>query len=384
MNANQVVDILSLGDRLFEGNRSISARSIAHSILVTQRRFCQSGADTLQLAHVPDHRALAGVSEAGRQEFNEEVIHKATLLWERRVNRADEVPLGHDGYLKVWALTRPRFLVDFILLDEAQDTNEVVLNILRDQEAQIVLVGDRHQQIYEWRGAVNAMESVITRHDASLRQSFRFGSTIARAATKVLNKLGETLAIIGNPKVESHFIAHEKATVLSRTNASAFVACVEAIEKNLRPHMVGGVEETKALLRGVVDLKEGRPTPVPEFFGFENWQQVLECVNAGEADDLATFVNLVQLKGERALLWALNRTSALEEGSDLIVSTAHRSKGREWDHVRLSDDFLKTEPGQIDKPLAQIPPEELRLLYVAMTRAKMTLDLPVSIQQFIS
>lgn len=30
--------------------------------------------------------------------------------------------------------------------------------MLRDQDAQIVHVGDRHQQIYEWPGAINAME----------------------------------------------------------------------------------------------------------------------------------------------------------------------------------------------------------------------------------
>nr|WP_249816408.1 UvrD-helicase domain-containing protein [Bradyrhizobium sp. 180] len=56
--------------------------------------------------------------------------------------------------MKLWALSNPAIAADFILLDEAQDTNPVVLDVLRKQPAQMVYVGDKYQQIYEWRGAV--------------------------------------------------------------------------------------------------------------------------------------------------------------------------------------------------------------------------------------
>ena len=45
---------------------------------------------------------------------------------------------GHDGYLKLWALSEPRIAADFILLDEAQDANRVMLDVLRKQPAQMV------------------------------------------------------------------------------------------------------------------------------------------------------------------------------------------------------------------------------------------------------
>ena len=61
--------------------------------------------------------------------------------------------MGHDGYLKLWALGRPKLAADFVLLDEAQDSNPVMLDVLSRQAAQVVYVGDRHQQIYQWRGA---------------------------------------------------------------------------------------------------------------------------------------------------------------------------------------------------------------------------------------
>ncbi|MDH2406059.1 UvrD-helicase domain-containing protein [Bradyrhizobium sp. SSUT18] len=75
------------------------------------------------------------------------------------------MPLGHDGYLKLWALSSHAIAADFILLDEAQDTNPVVLDVLRKQPAQMIYVGDKYQQIYEWRGAVNAMEKIETQAD---------------------------------------------------------------------------------------------------------------------------------------------------------------------------------------------------------------------------
>jgi hypothetical protein len=52
----------------------------------------------------------------------------------------------------------------------------------------------------------------------------------------------------------------------------------------------------------------------------------------------------------------------------VILSTAHKAKGREWDSVRLASDFASAR-------LAQNPdaPSEVRLFYVAMTRARTTL-----------
>ena len=61
--------------------------------------------------------------------------------------------------------------------------------------------------------------------------------------------------------------------------------------------------------------------------------------------------------------------------ADVVVSTAHRSKGLEWNHVSIGEDFLAPEPnlktGELELPSA----EELRLSYVATSRAKKSLSL---------
>jgi superfamily I DNA/RNA helicase len=55
-----------------------------------------------------------------------------------------------------------------------------------------------------------------------------------------------------------------------------------------------------------------------------------------------------------------------EKQADVVVSTAHRAKGREWNDVRLQGDFLHVD---------DMDSEDLRLAYVAITRAQRTLDM---------
>lgn len=60
--------------------------------------------------------------------------------------------------------------------------------------------------------------------------------------------------------------------------------------------------------------------------------------------------------------------------SDVTVSTAHKSKGLEWDRVRIGDDFIG--PYEDSKTGAMVWPEddEYKLGYVALTRAAKELD----------
>ena len=52
-------------------------------------------------------------------------------------------------------------------MDEARDTNPVMLGVLTNQSEQLVYVGDRHRQIYEWRGTCTGRETVDHRQSCS-------------------------------------------------------------------------------------------------------------------------------------------------------------------------------------------------------------------------
>jgi len=76
-------------------------------------------------------------------------------------------------------------------------------------------------------------------------------------------------------------------------------------------------------------------------------------------------------------LTALHREAEAEAEASIVVSTAHKAKGREWRNVVVLDDF---EPPAVHAKRRQAQPkraadadQEINLLYVACTRATDTL-----------
>jgi hypothetical protein len=379
--AKQLVEVFDIKRHRFGDKYAVTPDSQGYLYLETIRRYAQSADDEIGVQHVPTLGALRAAPEDVLQEVTSFALDGARQVWSRMLSERDPLPLGHDGYLKLWGLSRPIIAADYIMLDEAQDTNPVVLDILQRQRGQLIYVGDRYQQIYEWRGAVNAMESIDTDASTYLTTSFRFGNAVADIATKMLVKLGERQRVRGNPGINSR-IGHiaKPAAVLARTNATTISAVIEALDAGHKPHLVGDKSELMDMLRGVQALKENEPSTCPAFFGFKSWNEVVEFARTDEGAHLVMFVNLVEKRSEKQLMWALNRTVD-EEKADVVISTAHKSKGREWKSVRLMDDFLRSSP--TDKKSDGPDPAEMRLLYVALTRAKENLEVPSTIMDFI-
>jgi hypothetical protein len=375
LNANAVGQILELKD-VSLGKLGFSARSQGYLILETLRRFAHSDSTELSLDHVPRYGPLALAPPDSVRPFRQSIHKCACRLWKKMCDPKDPTPLGHDGYLKRWALSDPSLDFDFILLDEAQDSNPAILSVLAKQKTQIVYVGDQYQQIYEWRGAVNAMQSIQTPNNTHLTESFRFGICIAEAASRILGALGETLTIRGNPSVDSQLGCVTPRAILCRTNAEVISRCLDALGLDLLPHIVGGTQELIRLLGGVSTLKRGLPCEIPDFFGFKNWGEVVAFSESPEGQHLKSLVRIVEQHGEQALISALEQTSDEETRAGIVVSTAHKAKGREWETVEVAEDFRihrsKEKPDEPD----EFDPAELRLLYVAMTRAKRAVQIP--------
>lgn len=221
------------------------------------------------------------------------------------------------------------------------------------------------QQIYTFTGAVNALANVPAEQRAFLTQSFRFGPAIADVANGVLDRLDAELRLTGTPSIPSVVQAvADPDAILTRTNAVAVRAVLTALEQGRKPFLVGGAGEILSFCRAARDLKNGQHVDHPELACFDSWAEVVEYVDFDEqGGDLRLMVKLIDEFGIDKILDALDRCSD-ERNADVVVSTAHKAKGREWGSVRLADDF----PDQPEQ-------EELRLLYVAATRAKLTLDI---------
>ena len=219
-----------------------------------------------------------------------------------------------------------------------------------------------------WRGAINAMAAFPNAPRLFLSQSFRFGEAIANLANKVLETLEEPtpLRLKGLPSIPSKIvpIAKPKA-ILCRTNALAVASLLEAIAEGRKPFLVGGGSDVIAFVEAAKNLQQLQPTGHPELACFSSWGEVQEYVKTDEdGADLKLLVKLIDGFGADTILSAL-RAMPAEKDADLVISTAHRSKGREWDSVRLASDFPTA---------SKCCDADRKLLYVAVTRAKLQLD----------
>ncbi|MFG2288084.1 UvrD-helicase domain-containing protein [Streptomyces sp. NPDC048595] len=363
------------------GARKVNNRAFSHTVLRTVTRFCQSADSRIAPHHVPPLRGAE--SEPLHTRLTDLVLPYARKAW-TDLQHPDHgvVRFEHDHYLKMWALREPVIKADFLLLDEAQDTNPVVEQVVAAQRdhAQLVLVGDSAQAIYGWRGARDVMSGFDGRQ-LSLSRSFRFGPALAAEANRWLTIVGAPIRLTGSPSLETelHPVRAPDA-ILCRTNVGAMVEVIRQLEADHRVALAGGGEALSALARAAHDLEAGRRTAHPELMLFETWAELREYAEFDPAGrDLLPLVDLVDEHGAQAVLRALDRLSP-EASAEVTVSTAHRAKGREWESVRIADDF--TAPDDLDErgedgaPVpGPIDIDEARLAYVAVTRARSLLDI---------
>jgi superfamily I DNA/RNA helicase len=335
-------------------------------------KFCQSADLEPTHRHIPYIEGIDYLQDGKRTYHNNNLVGKhlqpfLEKAWADLTSNHGELPFKHDHYLKLWHLSDPKIAADFILFDEAQDANPVMVAIVAAQtHAQLVWVGDSQQQIYTFTGAVNALANVPADSKAFLTQSFRFGPAVAQVANDILTRLDADLRIVGTDSIRSVVgpLAQPDA-ILTRTNAAAVRAVLNAQRSGQRPALVGGGEEVVRFTKGARALIEGQTTDHPDLACFGTWGEVQTYVEEDEqGSELRLMVKLVDDFGVPTILGALDRVMR-EDDADVIVSTAHKSKGREWDSVQLAGDFPPESPSD----------DELRLLYVAATRARRELDI---------
>lgn len=342
--------------------------------------FCNSDDTEPGPQHFPYLDGIDGrLPDGRRSRLNNLAVaqHLAPYLakaWTDLTDPAGRLRFTHDVYLKLHHLGGWGVPGEYIMFDEAQDASPVMTAILAQTAAQVVIVGDSNQQIYEWRGAVDALDRAaphLPRTD--LTHSWRFGPAVADVANVLLKWLDSDMRITGHEPVGSEVFTAagrppDPDAVLCRTNAAAVETVLSYQAAGRLAHLVGGSKDVVDFAHAAAKLKAGDTVSHPDLACFDTWAQVQEYVEEDPGgSDLRTMVKLLDSYGADIVVEALSGLPA-EEHADVIVSTAHRAKGREWDHVRLGPDFDLGEGTDFPKP-------ELRLLYVACTRARKTLDL---------
>ncbi|MBU3826354.1 MAG: UvrD-helicase domain-containing protein [Candidatus Anaerobiospirillum merdipullorum] len=326
--------------------------------LTAFRQFCQSGH-----SKVPD--AAAAVWEAVQD---------------------GRLPLTHDFYLKLWQLHgKPRFRNhDCVMLDEAQDTNAVTLALFLDNDCSKIVVGDRHQAIYGFRGAVNALATLKADYNLHLSYSFRSTQAILDRANYFLQRYATDRANLHAmiSKADPTRLPGGQA-ILARTNAQLIKQLAEATEHGRGQYrLLRTAESIFSLPLSVLALQQGKLDAIrPECAWLKRFK------NAGALTDYAEDIADTELKSCLNLIheWGPQLPTLYPQAQHLYgnqqatidLATAHCAKGLEWQQVTLCRDFmdLKEEFKQLKgkQKGARLNPEqfeqELNLYYVAVTRA---------------
>ncbi|MCP3024603.1 UvrD-helicase domain-containing protein [Cupriavidus basilensis] len=323
-----------------------------------------------------DHDAFPRLAPAGADlslttERRTHVAAVAKSLWQRMAAPKDEAPMVHDGYLKLFQLSRPTLPYDFIMLDEGQDSNPTTLALFRNQAPPKIIVGDPYQSIYRYRGSVNAMDPGTASRVYHLTCSFRFGPRVADIATALVREFyGETRAIIGggaDTKIED-FRPYGPHACLCRTNAEVFAQAAIAVQGGESLAFVGGIDgynfaqvlDAYWLFIGCTD--QVRDPLVRQFRSFAEMERYAEAADDPETKRL---IKVVAIYGGAipGLIDAIRRSQApVGETADLTLATAHKSKGQDLQRVVMADDFPDLADDDLDL-------QEANLAYVAVTRA---------------
>lgn len=392
--ANKIAKMLE--ERNHAGNRYRRAALVKNTV----ERFLNSAADFISLQHVP-------ASDKYRVSLDDDyrlriLLPDAELVWEemKKCSRTQKISMTQDGQLKLWQLSKPTLLgYDVLMIDEGQDMNAAMFDIFLNQRCAKVIVGDHHQQIYAFRGAVNALDMVAASHTFYLTQSFRFGPEIAYLAHCVLERLlgVSRPTIVGGRKKDTIVNAPDsmyyavnskiKRAYLARSNLEIYKLATKLCEDNVFKQasmaFAGGIN--KYGFNVVMDIY--KLSQVEQGFGtaetleIENklvarFDSVASLANFAEnLEDLDLYNKIMMFlhsghKTPHHLNLLKKRCNAKPSVADITFSTIHKAKGLEWDWVILLDDL---HPVNILCPSTHYPldvGDEHNLLYVAITRSK--------------
>lgn len=380
LKANEVAEILGINDDL----------TLAKMAVDTLQNFIISSDKSITDRHLPQIAwRLLGPGRLSK------CLTYAEDIWEMMCD-VDNEDLGmtHDGYLKLYVLSGPILDFDCLLLDEAQDANEILVSFLVSQHKPLVLIGDPHQSIYSFRGAINVMDHIKTRNDGTyyLTHSFRFPQMVGDMANLVLGLYkNEKRQIKTDPSKPGKLrsVSQERHTLIARTNSELFVEATKLLDTRRIAFMGGAKGYRLDDLSDAYYLYAGKREKIrsPYIQGFESYKAMRDYANEVEDQEVISRCRVVdRFKSSiPVFVHRIKEASKIKEKeADVLLTTCHKSKGLEFSLVRMANDYAPLAKKGRVLPSYEVKPEEINLIYVALTRAMVDLELPPKMVEFIA
>ena len=322
----------------------------------------------------------------------DDVIALARKALEQSVIEALQGKIDFDDQLYMPACFRSNFdKYKLVLVDEAQDLSEIqhfLISRCVDKSGRLISVGDPHQAIYGFRGALsNSMDllkELYPTKEMELSYTFRCAKEATRLAQHYVpnikaaegNKVG-TITRLG--KEWSPKDIQAGAAVLCRNVAPLVKLGMECIKLGVQAY-IPGKDIGAPLIKAAKNLN-----PVLTIYDALNEWQLNETAKAkGNLEILSrikdtyeALCSVSEVMGVRFkddLVVALVKLFSKTEGS-IVLSTVHRAKGLEWDCVYILDSW-RIPQGWVLKAIKESPDaewmleQEHNLYYIAVTRTK--------------
>jgi superfamily I DNA/RNA helicase len=366
----------------------------------------------VQVLSLFDHYCNSALPSISKIAADEEILKLVETIYDRMQSGAMEIT--HSWYLKEFQLLLVSGAIKisgyhYCLLDEAQDVNPVTLSIFTHLPGRRIAVGDKHQKIYGFRGAIDAMvgeEKVKSTPGTSIMRlttTFRCQQHIVDHANWILGTFkGEKTQIIS---ANNSHPTKDSMAVITRTN-SALIEYIDDIDEF---NLTRTPELLFDCLLSLLNWKYGRHGEISKAFKFltffSNMAEINAYVEQSNDQELAHGLKLLEKydnaewanRGFRAgakirKLYEKARIQYNQNGlAKVTLTTAHSCKGLEFDTAILGSDFpnlgeivaklrkdkVITSPDDFllsKKQEVVAAREECNLYYVAVTRAKYELQ----------
>ena len=360
--------------------------------------YCNSSIIALDEVLIKAYKSQSGLGlkiiDLLSKDENRSLAHLRYILSSMKNKRIEAT---HDFYLKMFYLNKSvstNLPYDLILVDEAQDISDVMIKIVENQNARRVYIGDSFQQIYSFRYATNALDK-IDLPSFKLSKSFRFSNEYASNLEDNLNSLykkcgNRLLSIKGTDETtkigEKHLDSNKQICVIARTTFGLIQKIVHYIHDDKKIFFEGGYGGYSFMNPAVYSIfylkqKKHDKITLAEIKEFESIAELEEFAKETKNQDYLNIIKFINAYGDN--IFEINkkiktRLVTSKESADIIFTTAHKSKGLEYEQIVLASDFISKKEivNEKSKMSDMQKSEELNIYYVAATRAQKVAVLP--------